>query len=111
MIVAAYAFLVQAGIDFVVSAVLLVLSLWAVGIAARASERAYVVAMKRTKGFWCVLMALSVLVSLMAAYSDWRALAVGLPHSGGQLLQLMAAVAVGVFLADVRPAVQARRRR
>lgn len=72
--------------------------------ATRASGYAYQSAFKRTKGFWMgVTGASAVFLVLMAVQAS--------QFVGGSLfIQLIAATAVGVFLADVRPVVSVRRR-
>lgn len=79
--------------------VLLAMSLWALFEAVRASNYAYQSAFKRTKGFWVAICAGCVLFSLLGVNGNINSL----------FLQLAVAVAAGVFLADVRPAVATRR--
>lgn len=81
------------------------MSVWALIVAAQATNYAYQSAGKRTKTFWVAITAACAVFSVLNLVS--------LSPSGGfsWLLQLVAATAAGVFLADVRPAVSVRRRR
>lgn len=80
------------------------LSIFALIEAARASSYAYQSAFKRTKGFWVGVTGASVAFSVLMV---WQSMAVG---GGSVFMRLIVATAVGVFLADVRPAVAVRRR-
>lgn len=76
-----------------------VLSVYALVDAARRPARAFAVAGKRTKQFWTVLLGVATAVAFVAL--PW-------PLGIGALsfLALGSAVAAGVYLADVRPAVK-----
>jgi hypothetical protein len=89
-------------INILLAIILLVLALWAFAEAARAPSGAYEAAFKRTKNFWMLVTGaclLGALISMMTAFGGASSL----------FIQLIAATAVGVFLADVRPAVRHRR--
>ena len=76
--------------------VVFVLSAWALLDAAVRPASAFVSAGKRTKNFWLVVTGAATAVSFIA-----------LPPLGlGGFLVIIAAVAAGVYLADVRPAVK-----
>jgi uncharacterized membrane protein YeiB len=76
-----------------------VLSVYALVDAARRPARAFAVAGKRTKQFWTLLLGVATAVAFVAL--PW-------PLGIGALsfLALGSAVAAGVYLADVRPAVK-----
>lgn len=96
--------LLEHWINVLLSVVLLVLAAYAFISAVRAAPQAYDVAFKRTKGFWLAMTGgslLAALLSLMSAFGS---------NNTSLVLQLFAAVAAGVFLADVKPAVVPRRR-
>lgn len=80
------------------------LSVYALIEAARASSYAYQSAFKRTKGFWVGVTGACTFFSVLTAWMTW------IGGANSVILQLVAATAVGVFLADVRPAVAVRRR-
>ena len=84
---------------FALYAVVFVLAVYALVDAARRPARAFAVAGKRTKQFWVWLLAAATAVAFVAL--PW-------PVGIGQLsfLALGSAVAAGVYLADVRPAVR-----
>ncbi|MDY6052329.1 MAG: DUF2516 family protein [Rothia sp. (in: high G+C Gram-positive bacteria)] len=80
------------------------LAVFALIEAARASSHAYQSAFRRTKGFWVGVTGAAAAFSVVTLWQTWT-------FGGGSIfLQLIAATAVGVFLADVRPAVAVRRR-
>jgi len=65
--------------------------------AIRRPAAAFTYADKRTKGFWVGILVLAVLLSFLAIPTG----------SGGLILfALLAAIAAGIYLADVRPAVR-----
>lgn len=86
-------------INLGLSVVLLGLALWALVTALSAPAGAYEAAFKRTKGFWSAVTGACLVGALLAV---WSSFTVG---GSSLLIQLIAATAVGVFLADVRPAV------
>lgn len=88
------------GINQLLALVLLVMSVFAFVEAVRASAHAYTFSGRRTKGFWAAVTGASMAYSVFALTA---------PGFNSLLLQLVVAVAVGVFLADVRPAVSTRR--
>ncbi|MDO4253492.1 MAG: DUF2516 family protein [Rothia sp. (in: high G+C Gram-positive bacteria)] len=83
----------------VFSAVVFVMSVWALFEALRASAYAYQSAFKRSKTFWVSVTAACTVFSALACFTGYNSV----------LTQLAAAVAAGVFMADVRPAVSTRR--
>lgn len=73
------------------------LAAWALIDAAIRPSSAFTTAEKRTKGFWCGVLALAALLAFL-----------GIPSGGGGgtlLLMLLGGIPAGVYLADVRPAV------
>ncbi|MCP3426282.1 DUF2516 family protein [Rothia sp. AR01] len=102
MIIADIFRLLEGYINIFLALVLLVLALWAFVEAARAPSGAYEAAFKRTKNFWMLVTGaclLGAIISVMTAFGGAASL----------FIQLIAATAAGVFLADVRPAVRNRR--
>lgn len=89
------------GINQFFALVLLCLSVFALVEALRAAPHAYTVADRKTKGFWTAVTGGSVVFAVFALIN---------PAFNSLLIQLIVAVAVGVFLADVRPVVVPRRR-
>lgn len=92
-------------VNLILSLVLAVAAIYALVWAVRASDYAYQSAFKRTKGFWVAVTGASAAFSVLMLVQAWSF------GSGSLFIQLVAATAVGVFLADVRPAVAVRRRR
>lgn len=92
-------------VNLILSLVLAVAAIYALVGAVRASDYAYQSAFKRTKGFWVAVTGASAAFSVLMLVQAWSF------GSGSLFIQLVAATAVGVFLADVRPAVAVRRRR
>lgn len=92
-------------INLLISLVVAGLSAYALTEAARATGYAYQSAFKRTKGFWLAVTGAATLFSGLTLWQAWNG------GSSSIFMQLVAATAVGVFLADVRPAVAVRRRR
>lgn len=92
-------------VDLALSVALAGAAVFAFVEAARASDYAYQSAFKRTKGFWMGVTGASAAFSVLMVLQSWNGV------SGSFFIQLIAATAVGVFLADVRPAVAVRRRR
>ncbi len=100
------------GIASLQTLIVLVLSIGAFGMelfalvdASRHSAGSYVSAGKRTKQFWLILLG-------VAAALGFLALPLGVsPLSSFGILSLVAVVASGVYLADVRPAVRQSRGR
>lgn len=92
-------------INLLISLVIAGVATYALVEAARATGYAYQSAFKRTKGFWVAVTGAATLFSLLTLWQVWA--------GGGSSLfmQLVAATAVGVFLADVRPVVAVRRYR
>lgn len=88
----------QAVIYFILLAAVFLLAGYALIDAARRPARAFTSAGKRTKGFWVGVLALATAVAFVAL--PW-------PLGFGRLefLALISAIAAGVYLADVRPAV------
>lgn len=80
------------------------MSVWALISALQATNYAYESASKRTKTFWVAITAACTVFSVLALLTTLRG------GSASLLFQLIMATAVGVFLADVRPAVTVRRR-
>lgn len=89
------------GINMFFALLLLCLSVFAFVEALRAAPQAYTMMNRRTKGFWTGVTGACLLYSVLAV------LPIGI---NSLLIQLVVAVAVGVFLADVRPIVSARKR-
>ena len=89
------------GINMFFAFLLLCMSVFAFVEAVRAAPQAYISTGRRTKGFW---------VGITGACLAYAAMAILSPGFNSLLIQLVAAVAVGVFLADVRPIVVPRRR-
>lgn len=92
-------------VNLLLSLVLAIAAIYALIEAVRASDYAYQSAFKRTKGFWVAVTGASAAFSVLMLLQAWSF------GSGSLFIQLVAATAVGVFLADVRPAVAVRRRR
>ncbi|MFW0112569.1 DUF2516 family protein [Rothia sp. CCM 9417] len=92
-------------INLLASLVVAGLSVYALFEAARATGYAYQSAFKRTKGFWLAVTGAATLFSVLTLWQSWNG------RISSIFMQLVAATAVGVFLADVRPAVAVRRRR
>lgn len=90
-------------IDLALGLILFVLALWAFVSAIGASDYAYQSAFKRTKKFWVLATAACLLGAVISMLGAWRG------GSSSLFIQLIAASAVGVFLADVRPAVRTRK--
>ncbi len=90
---------IQAFVYFLLYAVVFVLSVYALVDAARRPARAYASAGKRTKQFWVWVLVAATAVAFVAL--PW-------PVGFGFLsfLALGSAVAAGVYLADVRPAIR-----
>lgn len=88
------------GINLLLSAVVFGLALFALLEALRAPASAYDWSFKRTKSFWLAVTGAAALFSGMMLMQAF--------FFGGSsiFLQLIAATAAGVFLADVRPAVR-----
>lgn len=97
--------LVRYYIDLGLTALVAGLAVFAFVEAVRATNYAYQSAFKRTKGFWVGVTGAAAAFSVLMLL---QYLAIG---NGSIFLQLIAATAAGVFLADVRPAVAVRRRR
>ena len=91
-------------VQLILAVALAAVAIFAFIEATRASGYAYQSAFKRTKGFWMgVTGASAVFLVLMAVQASQSV-------GGSLFIQLIAATAVGVFLADVRPVVSVRRR-
>ena len=97
--------LVDTLIGTVFALVIAVMSVWALIVALQATNYAYESAGKRTKTFWVAVTAACAVFSVFSLYTTI------LGAGSSWLIQLIAATAAGVFLADVRPAVAVRRRR
>ena len=91
-----WVFLVTHYIDLALSLVVLVLAAWAFVDCLLKAPVQFQRAFKRTKGFWLALTGGSLAFTLLNAFA-----------LGGSSLfiLLIAATVVGVYLADVRPAV------
>lgn len=97
--------ILQSYLFFVLCLAVLGMSLWALVDVLRRPADAFPYADKRTKGFWGAIMALAVLLAFIS---------LPLPPAGGMgliLFTLLSAVAAGIYLADVRPAVRHYRHR
>jgi hypothetical protein len=77
----------------------LAMQAWAVVHAATTRPEAFVAAGKRTKGFWLAVTGVAALLGVVTLGDSLN------------LFGLLAFVAAGVYLTDVRPAVQAMRGR
>lgn len=84
---------------FALYAAVFVLSVYALIDAARRPARAFRTAGKRTKEFWTILLGVATAIAFVAI--PW-------PLGIGQMsfLALGSAIAAGVYLADVRPAIR-----
>ena len=71
----------------------LAVEIWAFVDALRRRPDAFVAADKRTKGFWLVLLGVAAAIGFVFLASV------------GNMLGLLAVVAAGVYLADVKPAL------
>lgn len=91
-------------INLLVSLAVAGLAVYALVEAARATGYAYQSAFKRTKGFWVAVTGAATFFSVLTLWQAWNG------GAGSIFMQLVAATAVGVFLADVRPVVAVRRR-
>lgn len=78
-----------------ITAVLLIVEVWALVNALRFRPDAYTAAGKRTKGFWILLTLVGVLLGVLSFLGN-----------GIGLLALVGVVMAGVFLADVLPALR-----
>ncbi|WP_235503646.1 MULTISPECIES: DUF2516 family protein [Micrococcales] len=90
-------------INFALGLILFALALWAFVTALGASDYAYQSAFKRTKKFWVLVTGACLLGAVLSMFSAFRG------GSPSLFIQLIVASAVGVFLADVRPAVRTRK--
>ena len=89
-------FQVESTIGLAVYFVLLAVKIFALGSALMYSREAYEAAGKLTKTAWCVILGLGVVLSFIPL---------------GMILNLVAAIAAFVYLADVRPALAGLTRR
>lgn len=87
-------------IFLVLGIALFVVELWALIDCLRRPAPSYVMAGKRTKGFWAALTGVAAAVGFVALPPP---LGIGL---FGGFLQFVAVVPAAVYLADVRPAVR-----
>ncbi len=89
----------QLAVYFALYAAVFVMTVYALVDALRRPARAFVSGGKRTKQFWTVLLGIATAVAFVAL--PW-------PVGFGMLsfLALGSAVAAGVYLADVRPAIK-----
>lgn len=92
--------LIQMYLFLVLSLVGIALEIWALVHAARMPARSFEAADKRTKTFWVAVLAAATLVGFL-----------GIPPPLGVsplpvLFVLVAVVPAGIYLADVRPAVE-----
>lgn len=76
---------------------LLAMEVFALVDAVRHPAGSYTAAGKRTKGFWVAVLAVAALIGFVTFRS---------PLFGGGIFTLVAVVAAGIYLADVRPALQ-----
>ncbi|MDN5604270.1 DUF2516 family protein [Rothia sp. HC945] len=90
-------------IDLALGLILFLLAMWAFVSALGASDHAYQYSFKRTKKFWVLVTGACLLAAVISMLGALRG------GSSSLFLQLIAASAVGVFLADVRPAVRTRK--
>lgn len=90
---------VQVAVYLALYVLVFVLCVVALVDALRRPARAFVVAGKRTKQFWSLLLGVATAVAFVAL--PWP-LGIG----AMSFLALISAVAAGVYLADVRPAVR-----
>lgn len=97
-------FYARYGIDLVFAIVFAGMGVFAFVEALRASSYAYESAFKRTKNFWLAVTGASAAALLFNFY------AVAMGARSSLFIMLIAATAVSVFLADVRPSVSVRRR-
>ncbi|MGI5485704.1 DUF2516 family protein [Microtetraspora malaysiensis] len=77
-----------------------ILSLWALVHAVRMPARAFTAAGKLTKQLWLVILGLATLFTFAPAV-NYMGMGMGMPG----LLTIVAVIASGVYLADVKPAV------
>ena len=89
-------FAVESTIGLLVYFVLLAVKIFALGSALMYSRESYEAANKLTKTAWCVILGLGVALSFIPL---------------GMILNLVAAIAAFVYLADVRPALAGLTRR
>jgi hypothetical protein len=89
-------FQVESTIGLAVYFVLLAVKIFALGSALMYSRESYEAANKLTKTAWCVILGLGVVLSFVPL---------------GVILNLVAAIAAFVYLADVRPALAGLTRR
>lgn len=90
---------VQSFLFFALSVVVLALAAFALLDSLRRPAGAFTYAEKRTKGFWVGISALATLLAFLALPSSGGA-------PGGLLFSMLGAIAAGIYLADVRPAVR-----
>lgn len=84
----------QGGITLVLGVAALGLEIFALVDALRHPGNAYVAAGKRTKGFWLAVVGVCTAIGFITVFSPLN------------LFGLLAVIGAGVYLADVRPALQ-----
>lgn len=95
------AYLINSAVLFLAAIVALVVQVWALVDCLIAKPREFEASLKRTKGFWTGITAVSAVVGFIYVFV----------HSAGffLLVDLAACVGAGVYLADVRPALRSVR--
>lgn len=91
---------VQNALFIALGLIVIGICLFALADALRRPAAAFQYAEKRTKGFWCGILAGAVLFALL-----------GIPPLGIVLFLLLGVIPAGIYLADVRPAVRNYRER
>ena len=84
-----------------------VLGVWALVDSALRPAQYYAAAGKRSRNFWLVVNAVAAVVGTFLAYEAVLAVYVAGVSTGMSFIGLLTVVASAVYLADVRPALQA----
>ena len=84
-----------------------VLGVWALVDSALRPAQYYAAAGKRSRNFWLVVNAVATVVGTFLAYEAVLAVYVAGVSTGMSFIGLLTVVASAVYLADVRPALQA----
>ncbi|GAA4596034.1 DUF2516 family protein [Planotetraspora phitsanulokensis] len=92
-------------IFWLLSVLAFIMSGWALIHAIRIPKGAFPAAGKQTKPLWLVILGLAALFTFAAAV-NWRGAGLGLPN----IFTIAAVIAAGIYLADVKPAVNGYRR-
>ncbi|GII34665.1 DUF2516 family protein [Planotetraspora mira] len=92
-------------IFWLISIAAFIMSAWALIHAIRIPTKAFPAAGKQTKPLWLVILGFATLFTFAAAV-NYQNMGVGLPG----IFTIAAVIAAGIYLADVKPAVNGYRR-